>query len=424
MLRPKAEKLDFDGGPDLKDPDLYMRDEHHDVFRKLRAETPVYWNPEADAAGFWAITRYDDIEAVSKNPKLFSSAKNNGGHRIFNENEIDENNTEASMISLDPPAHAAYRRMVTPGFVPKRISGMEDRIRNRVTRLLDRLEERGAGGTEVEFVDAVAAALPIEVLAELFGVPESDGPKLFEWSNATVGEDDPELRVSDDYMRQCIGEMATYAAGLWQARLEKPGEDLISMLAHSQIPNAEGKAEPMSFPAYIGTFILLVVAGNETTRNSITGGLLALSQHPEEHAKLLADPTLIPSAVQEIIRWVSPVLHMRRTATQDTEISGQKIAKGDKVVMWYASANRDETKWKDPYRFDVTRYTNPQTPTQLGFGVGQHFCLGSRLAELQLRILFEELLRRFPDIHVTGPARRLRSNFIGGIKDMPVRLYR
>jgi linalool 8-monooxygenase len=421
MLRPKAEKLDMDG-PDLKDPDLYMRNEHHEVFKALRAQEPVYWNPEADAAGFWAVTRYDDVEAISKNPKLFSSAKHMGGHRIFNENEIDENQTDASMISLDPPEHAAYRRMVTPGFVPKRISGMEDRIRARVVRLLDRLAEKGKGGASVEFVDAVAAALPIEVLAELFGVPESDGPKLFEWSNATVGEDDPELRVSDDYMRQCIIEMATYAAGLWQNRLAQPGDDLISMLAHSNIPNAEGKAEPMSFPAYIGTFILLVVAGNETTRNSISGGLLALSENPGERAKLIADPSLIPSAVQEIIRWVSPVLHMRRTATEDTEIRGQKIARGDKVVMWYASANRDEEKWADPFRFDVTRYTDAQAATQLGFGVGQHFCLGSRLAELQLRILFEELLKRFPDIHVAGPVRRLRSNFIAGIKEMPVKL--
>ncbi len=422
MLRPKAEKLTLDGGPDLKDPDLYMQNAHQAVFTKLRSECPVYWNPEVDAAGFWAITRYDDIEAISKNPKLFSSAKDMGGHRIFNENEIDENNTEASMISLDPPEHGAYRRMVTPGFVPKRISGMEERIRTRVTRLLDQLATRGANGTEVEFVDAVSAALPIEVLAELFGVPDSDGPKLFEWSNATVGEDDPELRVSDDYMRQCIMEMATYAAGLWQARLEKPGEDLISMLAHSNIPNAEGKAEPMSFASYIGTFILLVVAGNETTRNSISGGLLALSENPGERAKLLADPSLTPSAVQEIIRWVSPVLHMRRTATQDTEIGGQKIAKGDKVVMWYASANRDETKWADPFRFDVARYIHKDAATQLGFGVGQHFCLGSRLAELQLRVLFEELLKRFPDIHVSGPVRRLRSNFIAGIKEMPVKL--
>ena len=335
-----------------------------------------------------------------------------GGHRIFNENEIDGNATEASMISMDPPDHAAYRRMVTPGFVPKRISNMEERIRARVTRLLDNMPKTG----EAEFISAVAAALPIEVLAELFGAPESDGAKLFEWSNATVGEDDPELRVSDDYMRQCLSEMAAYSAGLWQQRLAEPGDDLISMLAHSKI---DGQA--MSFPTYIGTFILLVVAGNETTRNSISGGLLALSENPEERQKLIDDPSLISSAVQEIVRWVSPVLHMRRTAAEDTEIRGQRIAKGDKVVMWYASANRDEAQWDDPYRFDVTRYTNAEAPTQLGFGVGQHFCLGSWLAELQLRILFEELLRRFPDIHVSGPVRRLRSNFIYGIKEMPVR---
>ena len=210
--------------------------------------------------------------------------------------------------------------------------------------------------------------------------------------------------------------MAGYAAGLWQQRLEKPGEDLISMLAHSK-PGGEA----MNFPTYIGTFILLVVAGNETTRNSISGGLLALSENPQERQKLLDDPALIPSAVQEIVRWVSPVLHMRRTATADTEIRGQKIRQGDKVVMWYASANRDDEAFDDPYRFDVTRYTRPDVPTQLGFGAGQHFCLGSRLAELQLKVLFEELLKRFPDIHVSGPVRRLRSNFISGIKEMPVR---
>ncbi len=412
MLRPKAEKLDLDGRPDLKDPDLYMRGEHHEIFRELRAQEPVYWNPEIDSTGFWAITRYDDIERISKNPNLFSSAKHMGGHRIFNEHEIAENQTDATMISMDPPEHAAYRRMITPGFVPKRVSNMEARIRARVTRLLDNLPKTG----EAEFVSAVAAALPIEVLAELFGVPESDGPKLFEWSNATVGEDDPELRVSDDYMRQCIMEMAGYAAGLWQQRVEAPGDDLISMLVHSKI---EGEA--LTFPAFIGTFILLVVAGNETTRNSISGGLLALSEHPAERRKLLDNPSLIPSAVQEIVRWVSPVLHMRRTATEDTEIRGQRIRRGDKVVMWYASANRDEEKWAEPDRFDVTRYANSQTPTQLGFGAGQHFCLGSRLAELQLRVLFEELLKRFPDIEVAGPVRRLRSNFISGIKEMPVR---
>jgi linalool 8-monooxygenase len=417
MLRPQAEKLDLGGKPDLKDPDLYMRGEHHDIFRRLRAEEPVYWNPEADSSGFWAITRYDDIEAISKNPKLFSSAKEMGGHRIFNEYEVAENQTDATMISMDPPEHAAYRRMITPGFVPKRISNMEERIRARVTRLLDEMEKKADAQGEVEFISSVAAALPIEVLAELFGVPASDGPKLFEWSNATVGEDDPELRVSDDYMRQCAAEMAIYAAGLWEQRAKEPGDDLISMLVHAKVDG-----EPLTFPAYIGTFVLLVVAGNETTRNSISGGLLALSENPAERRKLIEDPSLIPSAVQEIVRWVSPVLHMRRTATEDTEIRGRTIRRGDKVVMWYASANRDEDKWRDPYRFDVTRYRDGDVPTQLGFGAGQHFCLGSRLAELQLKVLFEELLRRHPDIHVSGPARKLRSNFISGIKEMPVRL--
>ena len=412
MLRPQAEAVDLDGKPDLKNPDLYLTDDFHEIFRALRAEEPVYWNPEADSSGFWAVTRYDDIETISKSPKIFSSAKDMGGHRIFNENEIDENDTDASMISMDPPTHNAYRRMVTPGFVPRRISNMEERIRARVTRLLDRMPATG----QTEFVSAVAAALPIEVLAELFGVPSSDGPKLFEWSNATVGEDDPELRVSDEYMRQCVGEMAGYAAGLWEERLKNPGEDLISMLAHSKVDG-----EAMTFPTYIGTFILLVVAGNETTRNSISGGLQALSQFPDQRHKLLEDPSLIPSAVQEIVRWVSPVLHMRRTATEDVELGGKEIKAGDKVVMWYCSANRDEAKWQDPYTFDVTRYAKGDAPTQLGFGAGQHFCLGSRLAELQLKVLFQELLTRFPDIEVDGPVRRLRSNFISGIKEMPVR---
>lgn len=411
MLRPKSTAIDLQGKPDLKNPDLYLEPDFWDVFARLRAEEPVYWNPEAEGSGFWAITKYDDIEMMSKNPALFSSAKDMGGHRIFNENEIGENNTDASMISMDPPAHNAYRRMVTPGFVPRRISSMEDRIRERVTRLLDAIADRG----EAEFVSTVAAQLPIETLAELFGVPASDGPKLFEWSNATVGEDDPELRVSDEYMRQAVGEMAGYAAGLWQARLEKPGDDLISMLAHSKV-----NGEAMSFPTYISTFVLLVVAGNETTRNSISGGLLALTEHPDQRELLLNDPSLIPSAVQEIVRWVSPVLHMRRTATADTEVRGQKIRAGDKIVMWYASANRDEEKWADADRFDVTRYTKRDVPTQLGFGAGQHFCLGSRLAELQLKVLFEELLRRFPDMQASGPVRRLRSNFISGIKEMPV----
>lgn len=400
---------------DLKDPDLYASGIPHEVFARLRRECPVYWNPEADGTGFWALTKYEDIVTVSKDPALFSSARERGGHRIFNEHEQaigasgDPSLFQASMISMDPPEQVRYRRMVTPGFSPKRLRDMAGRIRQRVTDLLDRIAATG----ECEFVSSVAAELPIQTLAELLGVPQEDRLKLFEWSNALIGEDDPELRSSPEHMRACLQEMQEYSARLWQDRLEHPGDDLISMLAHSRIDG-----EPMSTQEYLTTFVLLVVAGNETTRNSISGGLVALTEFSEQRRRLIADPALIENAVSEIVRWVSPVLHMRRTATRDTEIRGQKIRAGDKVVMWYCSANRDEAVFTDPFRFDVCR---PKEPAHLGFGTGQHYCLGARLAEVQLRILFEELLRRFPDIEPVGPVKRLRSNFLSGIKSMPVR---
>ena len=400
---------------DLKDPDLYTSGTPHEVFARLRRECPVYWNPEADGTGFWALTKYADIATVSKDPALFSSARERGGHRLFNEHEQaigasgDPSLFQASMISLDPPEQVRYRRMVTPGFGPKRLRNMEGGIRQRVTDLLDRVADKG----ECDFVSSVAAELPIQTLAELFDVPQADRLKLFEWSNAAIGEDDPELRSSPEHMMACLQEMQEYSARLWQDRLEHPGDDLISMLAHSRIDG-----EPMSKQSYLTTFVLLVVAGNETTRNSISGGLVALTEFPEQRRWLIENPALIENAVSEIVRWVSPVLHMRRTATRDTEIRGQQIRAGDKVVMWYCSANRDEDVFTDPFRFDVSRQ---KEPTHLGFGTGQHYCLGARLAEVQLRILFEELLRRFPDIKPIGPVKRLRSNFLSGIKSMPVR---
>ncbi len=403
-----------DLGIDLKDPDLYLGGIPHDVFTRLRRECPVYWNPEKDGPGFWAITRHEDVVQVSKNPKLFSSARSRGGHRIFDERAValgglpPPSDLDASMISMDPPEHARYRKMVTPGFTPDRIRELEADVRRRTTEILDRIADRG----ECEFVSTVAAELPIQVLAELLGVPQEDRRQLFEWSNASIGEDDPELRSSPEHMERCLLEMVGYSGRLWQERLSAPGDDLISMLARSEVDG-----EPMSMQRYFSTFILLIVAGNETTRNSISGGLVALSEFPEERRRLLRDPALMPTAAAEIVRWVSPVLHMRRTATEDTEIRGQKIRAGDKIVVWYCSANRDEDAFDDPFRFDVGRQENPH----LGFGIGQHFCLGSRLAELQLRVLFDEPLRRLPDIEPAGPQRRLRSNFLSGIKSLPVR---
>jgi len=399
---------------DLKSPDLYLGGAPHEVFTRLRREDPVHWNPEADGRGFWAITKYDDIVAISKNPRLFSSAREHGGHRMFDENVVGvagvgAEATDAPMISMDPPEHNRYRRLVSPGFTTPRLQLIETRIRERVCTILYRLGER----KECEFVSEVAAELPIQVLAELIDAPQEDRGKLFDWSNAMIAEDDPELRKSPEATAADVRSMAEFASRLWDERLAKPGNDLISMLVHSRI-----EGEVMSKERYLGTFILLIAAGNETTRNSISGGLITLAAFPAERRKLAEDPTLLDSGAAEIVRYVSPILHMRRTATADTELRGKPIRAGDKVILWYVSANRDEDAFSDPFRFDVTR----GEPGHLGFGIGQHYCLGARLAELQLRIFFGEFLRRYPDAEPCGPIRRMRSNFVAGIKEMPVRL--
>jgi linalool 8-monooxygenase len=399
---------------DLKNPDLYRDGIPHEVFARLRREAPVAWNAEDDGRGFWAVTRYEDIVAVSKNPKAFSSARIHGGHRIFDENVVGvagvgADKTEAPMISMDPPEHNQYRRMVSPGFAPRRVQVLEDRIRDRVVGILDRL----AGADTCDFVADIAAELPIQMLAELMGVPQEERAMLFEWSNALIAEDDAEYRSSPEVVAEKIARMAEYALNLWQARFEHPGDDLISMLVHSRV---DGVA--MTRERYIGTFILLVAAGNETTRNSLSGGFLALAEHPAEKRRLIEDPSLLPGAVAEIVRWVSPVMHMRRTAIEEAEIGGQTVRPDDKVILWYCSGNRDEAVFADPFRFDITR----TDPAHVGFGTGQHFCLGARLAEVQIRVFYEEFLRRYPDACPVGPIERMRSNFIVGYKSIPTRL--
>jgi linalool 8-monooxygenase len=402
--------------PDLRDPELYLEGIPHDVFTLLRRQCPVYWNPEPDDPdheGFWALTRYQDIASVSKNPKLFSSDSEWGGHRIFDEKRRRLASSDVkSMISMDPPEHSAYRNTILPGLMKKRVLAMEAGIRRRARAILDDFETCFAREPRPDFVEQVAVELPIQMLAELFQVPEERHADLFRWSNAIVAEDDPEMRASEEFMAQCWQEMALYAMELYQERLAEPGDDLISMMVHARIDG-----EPMSIERYLAAFGLLIVAGNETTRNSISGGLLALAQHPEQRQRLVEHPHQIAAAVPEIVRWVTPVLHMRRTATADTEIGGQKISRADKVVLWYCSANRDEQAFERPFDFDIER----RGPMQLGFGTGQHFCLGAGLAELQLRVVFEELLPRFPTLIPEGEVRRLRSNFISGIKEMRVR---
>jgi linalool 8-monooxygenase len=269
------------------------------------------------------------------------------------------------------------------------------------------------GKDEVEFISSVAAELPIQMLAELFGIDQELRHKLFEWSNIIIGGDDPDIVVSPEQVRTAIMELVTFGMEQYEQRKEKPGNDLISMLVHTKV-----NGQPVDLGDYLSTLLLLVVAGNETTRNSISGGILALSENPEEKRKLLEDPSLIPAAVDEIIRWVHPVIYMRRTATEDTMIGEQAVKKGDKLALWYMSGNRDEDKWEDPFEFNVSR----QGTRHLSFGYGQHLCIGWRLAEIQLRVLLEELLIRYPNIAVKGEVNRMKTNFLNSIKSMQVTL--
>ncbi|MDH3644380.1 MAG: cytochrome P450, partial [Gammaproteobacteria bacterium] len=390
----KADRLALSDEETFQDPAIA-----HDIFSRMRAEEPVAFCPEPwGGKGFWSITKYDDIEEISKLPNVFSSDGKHGGitlptpEMIANRRNVSVSDVEnpeelsafeggRSMITMDPPEHNQHRRLVAPGFTPQRLDGLIARIRTRADTLLD--EVAAKGNAESDFVADIAAELPIQMLAELFAVPQSDRHKLFEWSNMIIGGDDPEINVSRDQTMAAFMELAGYAMQLYQARQAEPGDDLITMLAMAEV-----EGEPMSIADYLSAFILLVVAGNETTRNSISGGLLALCEYPAEREKLISDPSLIPNAVDEIIRWVHPVIYMRRTALEDYRLRDVTIKAGDKVAMWYMSANRDEDKWPDPFTFNVSR----EGPRHLSFGYGQHLCIGWRLAEIQLRILLEGVL--------------------------------
>jgi cholest-4-en-3-one 26-monooxygenase len=291
------------------------------------------------------------------------------------------------------------------------LPSLEAGIRRSVRQIIDRVAAQG----HCDFVRDVAAQLPLRVIAEMIGVPDEDRDMVYDWSNTMVGFDDPELQKSEDskaVAQAAAMEMFQYAGAIGQQRLDKPADDLISMVMKGLVN--DGGMSAMEFAAF---FTLLFVAGNETTRNATSGGVLALLEHPLERQKLMQDQSLLPSAIEEILRWVSPLIYFRRTATKDTEIRGVKIRENDKVVMYYPSANRDEEQFPDAHVFDITRSPNEH----LAFGVGQHWCLGANLARLELRCMFEELLGRLPGLELDGEPKRLRSNFLNGIKSMPVR---
>ncbi len=394
-------------GEDLSHPDTFVRGVPHETFRRLRAEAPVFRHADSFNGGhFWAVTRHADVWRVSLDQKTFSSERGSALIPPFSEEELIPQ--REIMLNMDPPRHTKYRRLVNSGFSPKILNLAEQHIRSLARSIVDGVARRG----RCDFVTEVAAELPLQVIVQMLGVPLEDRHKFFEWSNTMVGVNDPEYSTCRELGQAAMMQLFAYANELAVERQRCPREDFTSLLLQAEVDG-----ERLTESQYDAFVMLLAVAGNETTRNLIAGGMLALIQHPEQRARLIADPGLMPTAIEEMLRYVSPIMCFRRTAQRDLELGGEAIREGDRVVIWYASANRDAEVFEDPDRFDVGRRPNDH----LGFGIGPHFCLGAHLARLEIRIMFEELLRRLPDIELDGPVARLRSDFVNGIKRMPVR---
>jgi cholest-4-en-3-one 26-monooxygenase len=395
----------------LVDQDTYQRGgAPHEQFTWLREHAPVYWHAnggEPGWPGFWAVTRHADIGHVSRHPEIFSSTR-----RLALFGEIPEEQIvlqRLMMLNMDPPQHTRQRTFVNRGFTPRMIGRLAKHVREICDTLIDEVVPRG----EADFVTDVAAPLPLQVICELVGAPAADRDRIFELSNKLVGADDPEFRSTPEEGMEAAAEIYAFAHELAERRRAQPADDIVTRLLQ---PDDAG--EVLTTDEFDLFFLLLTVAGNETTRNAASGGMLAFFEHPGQWQRLLADPALIPTAAEEIVRWVSPVNLFRRTATRDTEIGGQAIAEGDKVIVFYASGNRDESVFATPQEFDIARDPNPH----VGFGGGgPHFCLGRHLAALELRVLLQTLAERMPDVELDGEVSRLRSNFLNGIKHMPVR---
>jgi cytochrome P450 len=393
---------------DVSDPAIYQQDTWQPLFARLRRGAPVHYLAESRYGPYWSVTRYDDIMAVELDQTTYSSQL--GGGLQIEDQPADMD--RRSFIRMDPPRHTAQRRTVAPIAAPKTLASYEITIRERTCAVLDALPHNAS----FDWVDKVSIELTTMMLATLLDFPWAERRKLTYWSDVAICNiNAPDALVHSEQARFAeLLRMADAFKGLWHERAKAPPRlDLISMMAHS------AETRGMSEMEFVGTLTLLIVGGNDTTRNSMSGGLLALSQNPEQLTKLKANPGLVPSLIAETIRYQTPIIHMRRTATRDTELAGQQIRRGDKVVMWYVSGNRDENVIDRANHFIIDRGKPRQ---HLSYGAGIHRCVGDRLADLQLRILWEEILARDLDIEVVGPPRRLYSNFIRGIQELPVQI--
>jgi len=400
---------------DVIGPDTYARHGYpHAAWKRLRQESPIHWFDLPGGVGFWAVTKRADIVQISKQPRRFLNAPRlavfEGGAPVEGERTLARH-----LLNMDPPEHALFRRAASGWFTPRAIERRRSEV-ERITREL--LDEMAGDGEEREadFVADLAAPLTLSVLADMLGVPREDWRLMFRWTNQIAGSSDPEFQAESGAPQGTVEEARTglfrYFLQLVEQRRASPRDDMVSVLAGSEIRGA-----PMPVFEMLSYFLLLVVAGNETTRNAASGGLLALIQNPDEMDKLRRSPDLVESAVEEVVRWTAPVIQFCRTPAEDVELRGRKIRKGDSLCLFYPSANRDEDVFDEPDRFRVDRDPNPH----LGFGIGEHFCLGANLAHLELRVIFRELAQRLDEIELAGPFERMRSSFLGGVKRMPIR---
>jgi cytochrome P450 len=393
---------------DVANPELFKNDTFWPYFDRLRREEPVHYCKDSIFGPYWSVTKYNDIMDIETNHSVFSSAASLGGITV---RDAAPDLRRESFIAMDQPRHSAQRKTVAPMFTPTHLDQLAINIRQRSAECLDNLPK----GETFDWVDQVSIELTTQMLAVLFDFPWEDRRKLTRWSDVATTLPGPDGVVATEEDRQAeLLECATYFGKLWKERISQPPKsDLLSMMAHS---DATRDMDPKNF---LGNLILLIVGGNDTTRNTLSGSIYALSQHPHEYAKLRANPELIDSFVPEVIRWQTPLAHMRRTALSDFEFRGKQIKKGDKVVMWYVSGNRDEDAIERPYEFIIDR-ARPRTHISFGFGI--HRCVGIRLAELQLKIIWEEILKRFDNIEVVGEPKRVYSSFVKGYETLPVRI--
>lgn len=407
-------------GIDLTHPDAFAAGPPHDAYQLLRDEAPLFWHQPTDATpdgeGFWCLTRHDDVVWAARDAATFSSAT--GGGRDGGGTLIDDlplGFAAGVLFNMqDAPRHHHIRRLVTPSVSPKRLRALEAALAARCEAILDDALADGA----LDLLTDVAVELPLQAIAALMGVPQEDRHFLLSWADATLDHTDRDPAQQAARAAEASGEMFEYSASLLAQKRACPADDLVSIIANAELPDEAAPGGPLTDLEQQMFFSLLVAAGSETTRNAIAGGVLALMDRPDAWAALRDDPSLLPGAVEEVLRWTSATIYNRRTATREVERHGQRIAPGDKVVLWWQAANFDERAFAHPHRFDIGRTPNPH----LAFGVGSHHCLGANLARLEIALVLGALLRRVPGLELAGPVERTRSNKHAGYRHVPVRV--